>query len=89
MIVTDKIDLQENETVVKRGDRVGFGKKGPDNGELILTNIALIYVKKNLFGKQKEVLRLPLRLQDCRFPISGLLMASLRSRPAILISLLR
>ena len=59
MIVTDKIDLQENETVVKRGDRVGFGKKGPDNGELILTNIALIYVKKNLFGKQKEVLRLP------------------------------
>ena len=59
MIITDKLDLQENEVVIKRADRVGYGKKGPENGELILTNTALIYIKKNLFGKQKEVIRLP------------------------------
>ncbi len=49
------------ESVVRRTDKVGdCGQIGIKNNGLILTNMALIYVKKGMLGKTKEVKRFPL-----------------------------
>lgn len=41
-----------DESVIKRAERVGYGKPvSTSNNDLYLTNMALIHVKKSIFGK--------------------------------------
>ncbi|MBQ3797889.1 MAG: hypothetical protein II842_16705 [Butyrivibrio sp.] len=60
--ITKEFRLLPEEAVVCRDNKVGDGANpiGLKNNELILTNQALIHVKKDLFGKTKEVIRYPL-----------------------------
>ena len=59
--VTKTLELKQGESVIKRSEKVGYGKPvKSNNNDLILTNMALIHVKKNLFGKEKEAIRYPL-----------------------------
>ena len=59
--VTKDFALRPEEAVVKRESKIGTSSSiGIKNNDLILTNQALIYVKKDLFGKTKEVIRYPL-----------------------------
>ena len=47
--------------MIKRNAQVGYGGSfSRSNNELILTSQSLILIKKNLFGKVKEVMRFPL-----------------------------
>lgn len=66
--VTHEMTLLPDETVIKKAEKVGYGNSpvGSQNNDLYLTNLALIHVKKNLFGKTKEVIRHP--LSDIRMP---------------------
>lgn len=59
--VTAEMNLLPDETVIKRAEKVGYGTPiSTKTNDLILTNKALILVKKNLFGKTKEAVRFPL-----------------------------
>lgn len=55
-------NLLQNESVIMRNDSVfhPVGKKIGELGELVLTNLNLIYVKKGFFGGVKEILKFPL-----------------------------
>ncbi len=56
-----EVVLLPEESVVRRTDKVGdHAPMGIKNNGLILTNRALIYVKKGMLGKTKEVKRFPL-----------------------------
>ena len=60
--MSDSFTLNPGEQIIKRNSEVGYGD-GPfirQNSELILTNQSLILQKKNLFGKNTEVVRFPL-----------------------------
>ncbi|MBQ7613593.1 MAG: hypothetical protein IJU77_00945 [Butyrivibrio sp.] len=59
--VTAELNLLPDETVIKRAEGVGYGTPiSTKANDLILTNMALIHVKKTLFGKTKEAVRYPL-----------------------------
>ena len=55
-------NLLQNEAVIIRNDNVyhPIGKKLGELGELVLTNMNLIYVRKGIFGGTKETLKFPL-----------------------------
>ena len=57
-----ELKLNLEEVVLVRTGGIGYGGSmfGGKNDELILTNQALLLVKKNLFGKSKDILRFPL-----------------------------
>ena len=61
--MADELQLQPDETVILRKDKIGYGSKMPsmmDKSSLVLTNRNLILQKKNFFGKTTETLRFPL-----------------------------
>ncbi len=59
--IVNEFKLKPEEAVILRKDKVGYGSPIPaKNNELILTNQALIHIRKDLFGKTKEVIRYPL-----------------------------
>ncbi len=59
--VTNEFMLKDEEAVILRAGKVGYGKPIPTkNNELVLTDKALILIRKDLFGKTKEVIRYPL-----------------------------
>ncbi len=59
--ITSEFNLKPEEAVILSAEKVAYGN-GPFNGnnDLILTNQAIIFIKKDLFGKVKEVTRHPL-----------------------------
>ena len=57
--MAEELKLLPDEEVIKRGGAVGHGR-GLKNGELILTNKNLIFLRKNIFGKTKRILTFPL-----------------------------
>jgi hypothetical protein len=57
----DELKLNPNESVVLRKEQVGYGNSMfGKNSELILTNQAILLVRKGMFGKTKEILRFEL-----------------------------
>ncbi len=59
--ITKEFQLKPEEAVVYSAQKVGYGDNPFNkNNDLILTNQALIFIKKDLFGKTKEVVRYPL-----------------------------
>ncbi len=60
--VESEFRLLPEEAVILRNDKVGTGSSilPVRSDELVLTNQALIHIKKELFGKVKEVVRYPL-----------------------------
>ena len=51
--MADELQLQPDETVILRKDKIGYGSKMPsmmDKSSLVLTNRNLILLKKNFFG---------------------------------------
>lgn len=59
--ISKEFHLLEGETVIKRAEKVNYGKPlSTPNHDLILTNRALILTKKSILGKVKEVIRFPL-----------------------------
>ena len=58
--ITNEFKLRQGEAVISRVDKIGYGTPiSTRNNELVLTNQALIHIKKDLFGKVKEVVRYP------------------------------
>lgn len=59
--VSKEFSLKPEEAVVMSAEKVGHGN-GPfsDNNDLTLTNQAIIHIRKDIFGKVKEVTRHPL-----------------------------
>lgn len=56
--MSEEFKLNPGEEVIKRNNEVGYGSGiVKAHGELILTNQALIFVKKGLLGKTKDVER--------------------------------
>ena len=60
-----ELKLNPDESVVLRSERIGYGKSvlGKDH-ELVLTNQAIILLRKGPFGKTRDILRFP--LEDIR-----------------------
>jgi hypothetical protein len=59
--ISKTFGLKPEESVVLRANKVGFGPViDITRNELILTNQAIIFINKDLFGKTKEVTRYPL-----------------------------
>ena len=55
------LKLRENEGVILQESRIGNGKMfGGFNDQLILTNLNIIYITRNVFGKVNEIKKLPL-----------------------------
>ena len=60
-----ELKLNPDESVVLRSEGIGYGKSvfGKDN-ELVLTNQAIILLRKGPLGKTRDILRFP--LEDIR-----------------------
>ncbi len=59
--ITQELSFLPEETVILKAEKVGYGTPiSTKTNELILTNQALILVKKNMLGKTKEAVRYPL-----------------------------
>ena len=57
----EELTLNQDEAILLRKDEIGYGNSMfGNNHELILTNQAIILIKKGMFGKTKEVLRFEL-----------------------------
>lgn len=59
------LKLNPDEAVVRRSEKIGYGKKKPfeipgNRDELVLTNQSLILIKKGLLGGVKDYVRFPL-----------------------------
>ena len=60
--ITNEFKLHPDETVILSTEKVGYGEGISINRhDLILTNQALYHLTKDLFGKTKEVTRIPLQ----------------------------
>lgn len=55
-------NLESNEGIIFKNEAAfhPIGNKNGNLGELILTNLNIIYIKKGVFGGTKEVIKLPL-----------------------------
>lgn len=55
-----EVDLQPGETILRKDGGVRHGSWAPCTGELVLTDRALIYVKRGIFGGWQGTIRFPL-----------------------------
>ena len=58
--MADELHLNEDESIVDRIGKIGYGGFWSGNNDLVLTNKSIILVKKGLFGDVQEVVRFPL-----------------------------
>ena len=59
--ISKTFGLKPEEAVVLRANKIGYGPAiDITKNELVLTNQAIIFINKDLFGKNKEVTRYPL-----------------------------
>lgn len=58
--MADELHLGQDETVIDRISKVGYGGFWSGNNDLVLTNKNIILVKKGLFGDTDDVVRFPL-----------------------------
>ena len=58
----ENYNLLSNEAVIMKNENAfhPIGRKNGNVGELVLTNLNIIYIKKGVFGGTKEVLKFPL-----------------------------
>lgn len=60
--MAEGLKLNPGEAVVKKSEKIGYGSRlSGGSNDLVLTNESLILVRKNLFGKVKDVIRFPVR----------------------------
>ncbi len=59
--ITQELKFMPEETVILKAEKVGYGTPiSTKSNDLILTNQAILLVRKNMLGKTKEVVRYPL-----------------------------
>ncbi|HAB94510.1 MAG TPA: hypothetical protein DCF49_07080 [Lachnospiraceae bacterium] len=58
--MADELHLNEDEAVIDRIGKVGYGGFWSGNNDLVLTNKNIILVKKGLFGEVQETVKFPL-----------------------------